>query len=594
MRALPDGRLDAPRREVIILRTLTPNVDRILKSDVASIRPGASPDGGSDGTPNNAHNAAPMPDAADTWHPLHLFNLYRMFLSGTFSLLVLWGNLPHPLGSTAPQQFGWVTFIYLLVSLLNAMTIHQRTPGFQVQVHLQSFSDIAFITLLVHASGGIASGVGMLLVVTVAGGALLCEKRTGKLFAAMATIAILAEELYTTLNDPFQEAILTQAGIYGIVFFTTAIVANRLASRLRQSDDLARRRGVDLANLAQTNAYIIRHIQAGIMVLNGSDRIHVINSAAWRLLGQPEQAEKRPLAEVVPSLHQCLIEWRNSGHEAATALALGDHEVIPRFTPLGSADDAATLVFLEDTTELSEQAQQMRLASLGRLTASIAHEIRNPLGAISHAAQLLQEAEHSHEEGLRLQTIIVDQSRRVNGIVEDVLSLSRRALSHPRVLELKPLLEKCSRECLGTIALPAERLSIHVEPPDLRAYIDPSQLSQVLWNLCSNAVAQKPDDGDPLRIALEARYDPFSPAVLLDVVDNGPGVLRDIQDQIFEPFFTRSQGGTGLGLYMSRELCESNRAELTLVPGGHGARFRIRIPDRGFLSSLATANETAP
>ena len=534
-----------------------------------------------------------IPEAAETWHPLYLFNLYRLFLAGGFSLLVLFGKLPHPLGSLSPTLFTITSLIYLVVAGLWALTIRRRRPSFLLQIHLQVFVDIAIITVLMFASGGIISGVGMLLAVTVAGGALLAESRTASLFAAMATIAIMAEEIYIGLHLPFDTAVLTQAGLYGVVLFLTAIVAHRLAAKLRHSVALAHRRGADLANMAQTNAYIIRHIQAGIMVLDHADRVHLINSAAWDILGEPASVERRLMRDLSSPLADFLARWRQSGEEASDPVAIGDRDILPRFTRLGSESDSATLVFLEDTTLLGEQAQQARLASLGRLTASIAHEIRNPLGAISHAAQLMEEPGSSEAETQRLLKIILDQSRRVNAVIENVLTLSRRNTSHPQVLELKPLLEKCSRECLTSVVLDPERVTVEVVPDDLRAYIDPSQLSQILWNLCGNAVHQADKNDHELQIRLEAHQDPHSPAVLLDVVDNGPGIAQDLEKKIFEPFFTTTQGGTGLGLYMSSELCESNRAKLSLVADGRpGARFRIKIPDRGFLSMVPPQQET--
>ena len=534
-----------------------------------------------------------LPRPAETWHPLYLLNVYRLFLSGGFSILVLLNNLPFPLGSFSPRLFAGTSLVYLVVSGIWAFSIRRRRPSFSLQIHLQVFSDIGFITLLMFASGGIASGIGMLVVVAVAGGALLAEARTALLFAAMATITILAEELYATLHLPFEKAILTQAGMYGIVLFLSAVVANHMAMRLRQSVALARRRGADLANMAQTNTYIIRHIQAGILVLDSADRVHVINSAAWNILGEPASVERRQLRELSAPMADCLAKWRQSGAEASDPTHIGERDILPRFTRLGSERDSATLVFLEDTTALGEQAQQARLAGLGRLTASIAHEVRNPLGAISHAAQLMEEPAHNETETKQLLKIILDQSRRVNAVIESVLTLSRRNTSHPQVLELKPVLEKCSRECLGSIPLELEQITVDIDPPDLRVYIDPSQLSQVLWNLCANAVHVAEKAGSNVNIRLEARQDPHSPAVLLDVVDNGPGVPTEMEKKIFEPFFTTSTAGTGLGLYMSRELCEGNRAELLLVSDEQpGARFRIKIPDRGFLSTVPATPES--
>ncbi|MEA2078748.1 MAG: HAMP domain-containing sensor histidine kinase, partial [Pseudomonadota bacterium] len=264
--------------------------------------------------------------------------------------------------------------------------------------------------------------------------------------------------------------------------------------------------------------------------------------------------------------------------------------LLPQFTPLGTGDGIGALIFLEDAATMARQAQQMKLASLGRLTASIAHEIRNPLGAISHATQLLSESELLGTGDQRLMTIIRDHTRRVNTVVENVLQLSRPGTSLPQHIALKPWLEKFTDEFTHSGNCHPDQVSISVTPQDIDIYMDPGQLHQVAWNLCLNAVHHNNQEVPPVKLQLVGEQSDTSTAPHLDIIDNGPGIEPDMEDRIFEPFFTTKSSGTGLGLYIARGICESNQARLGYhpLPDG-GSCFRITFPDTEGLSVSASA-----
>jgi two-component system sensor histidine kinase PilS (NtrC family) len=232
------------------------------------------------------------------------------------------------------------------------------------------------------------------------------------------------------------------------------------------------------------------------------------------------------------------------------------------------------LILLEDSAQLAHKTQQIKLASLGRLTASIAHEIRNPLGAISHAAQLLAESDKLDQGDKRLTEIICNHSKRVNTIIENVLQLSRRSASHPQELALANWLSEFKKEFVQMDGLRSKQLELDIEPEDVRIQVDPGHLHQVLTNLCQNAFEHA---GDETAVRLQVRRGDKT-AVWLDVVDNGPGIDAETAEQMFEPFYTTASSGTGLGLYIVRELCEINQARLSYhpVPEG-GSSFRIRF-----------------
>jgi two-component system sensor histidine kinase PilS (NtrC family) len=253
-------------------------------------------------------------------------------------------------------------------------------------------------------------------------------------------------------------------------------------------------------------------------------------------------------------------------------------------TALGSEARAGTLIFLEDTARMAQQAQQLKLASLGRLTASIAHEIRNPLGAISHAEQLLTEStdsEASTDAGdKRLLEIIHTNTARVNDIIENVLQLSRRDLSMPEDLPLKDWLQDFIQEFVHSQKCDPADVALYLEPEDCTVHMDASQLHQVLWNLCQNGLRHSQDYPGQPKLELHGGIAADSRKAFLDIIDHGPGVPPEARQNIFEPFFTTESKGSGLGLYIARELCECNQARLSYVaiPTG-GACFRIEFAD---------------
>lgn len=515
-----------------------------------------------------------------TWKQLGILNYYRLGLASLFAALCLSGYLPAPLGAFDPVAFERVSGFYLAACVLAVIAIHWRWPDIARQVPVHVAVDVLAITLLMHASGGVRSGLGMLLIISIAGGSLLMEGRTARLFAALAALAVLTEQAYAWLNDgpPTDYA---QAGLLGAAFFATAILGHTLAQRLRESRALAERRGLDLADMAQLTEYVIQRMQTGIMVLDDGPAVRLINESARRLLDLPPDCEGRSLNEICPALAGRVQGWWNGDAAAETGvLRVSDTsaEVIPRFARLGGDRRAGTLIFLEDTAAMAQQAQQLKLASLGRLAAGIAHEIRNPLGAISHASQLLAESPQldpaSNPGDHRLTEIIREHSGRVNDIIENVLQLGRGARAQPEPLALRPWLENFIAEFTAGERLPPSRIRLEVDPPALCVQADPGQLRQVLANLCHNGLRH---GGSTLLLRAGINTEHSLP--WLDVIDDGPGIAPELVPQIFEPFFTTSPHGTGMGLYIARELCVSNQARLHYVSESGGGCFRIVFAD---------------
>ena len=517
-----------------------------------------------------------------TWQPLRLLTFYRLILASM--LLVLYVGLEDnsTLGGTNPALYTLVCIFYIVFSLVAGFTARLRRPDFDTQTIFQILVDIVTITLLLNASGGLASGLGILLIITVAAGSLLMPERMAFLFASVATMAVLCEQLYSTLFAGLpRDGGYTQAGLLGAALFVTAGLVYLMARRIHASEALARRRGVDIANLAKLNNHIVQRLQAGILVTDHQHNIRLINDTARKLLGILKDSEGRALAEISPALYEKLMQWRSSPEKEAGMLKSAENGtgILPQFTLLGTADGIGALVFLEDTATMARQAQQMKLASLGRLTASIAHEIRNPLGAISHAAQLLNESDALDKEDHRLMAIIREHTRRVNNVVENVLQLSRPVTTIPQRIAVHQWLEKFRDEFIHSGHCNRQQMTITVKPRNIDIYMDPSQLHQVVWNLCLNAIHHAKPAQPPIKLQLICNQPDIYHGPTLDIIDNGTLIGTDMVDQIFEPFYTTKSGGTGLGLYISREICESNQARLSYLsaPGG-GSCFRISFP----------------
>jgi len=519
-----------------------------------------------------------------TWKPLRLLSFYRAILAGL--LVVLFFSIPENsgLGSQHHTLYALTSIAYLLFSVLAGFSARLRRPGYELQSLTKISVDIIAITVLMFASGGLDSGLGILLLIAVAAGSILLPGRRAYLFAAIATMAVIGEAVYGSLYfDTTNSSGYSQAGLLGLALFVTAAATNLMVRRINETEALARRRGIDIANLAKLNEHIVQRLQAGIIVTDHENRIRLINQAAQKLLNLPDIEKGQALASLSPELLARLDEWRKHPdiEQLVVPAEIGGTKLLSHFTLLGTADGIGYLIFLEDAATLAKQARQLKLASLGRLTASIAHEIRNPLGAISHATQLLEESEALPDSDQRLITIIGDHTRRVNAVVENVLQLSRPGTSSPQQINIQEWLEKFADEFAHSGNCLPQQISIQVTPVDLNVYMDPSLLHQVVWNLCQNAIRHGAQASTSFKLRMVCETSPASFKPQLDIIDNGPGIDPDIADSIFEPFFTTQSSGTGLGLYIASEICENNQSHLNYIPVPEGGScFRITFNSR--------------
>jgi two-component system sensor histidine kinase PilS (NtrC family) len=520
-------------------------------------------------------------DPAMAWRVLAVLNLYRVLvplvLLGLYSLGGARGFAVY-----SRQLFFGATVFYFCFGLVSVLFVRQRLASARVQTVLQASVDMFVLVLLLHTCGGVASGLGVLFLVPVGALAFLLPPRSALFLAAVAAIAILADTIWQQLGGTTDINSYATAGLLGAVLFVTAGAASFAAGHMRESEALVRQKDLDLANLAELSQYIVQHLRESLLVVDAADTIRLINESAAEILGDNHAVPGALVGEVSPHLLYSLSTWRQrdqSDESPSSFVAADGARVIqPHFAPLG-AEPGPTLIFLEDTSLMAERVQQSKLAALGRLSASIAHEIRNPVGAMSHAGQLLAESANIGADERRLTNIIQSNSERVSTIINNVLQLSKREPTKLTRLLLGDWLEDFLEEFCATMQVREAQIGVHESEDDLEVRIDPSHLHQVVWNLCDNAIKYgEALDGISFDIKL-GRLNP-SNRPYLEVANRGPRIELSSVDRIFEPFFTGRKGGTGLGLFIARELCQLNRAILLYESrAGGGSIFRIVFSD---------------
>jgi len=536
-------------------------------------------------------------DRRRAWYVFRAFNIYRLIVALILLGIYFLDQRSRVFGKDDPTLFLWTTLLYMAVVILAIVGSFQRRPSLSWQTHIQTLVDVIALSLLIHASGGITSSLSILLVTAIAASGILLPLYSALTAAALAFFILLG---YWFLDSPdfalsgwndsvsFSSWIagflqnrtdsLGRVGILGASFFIAALLTYTLAERARRSDALVHERSRELLEMAELNQVIIRHLQSGIIVVDNFARVRLINDKARELLNYHLPIQGSALRDVSPQLSQDLTIWLVA-ETAPKPFRQAQHlpDITPTFSMLGS-NRTDTLIFLEDSTQVTQRLQQIKLAALGRMTAGIAHEIRNPLTAISHAAQLLQESVILADSDQRLGEIIHINVKRANRIISDVLDLSRRDQIKQEDVLLTPWLEEFRREFVRGRGESQPELEIQVKPTDLKIRFDTGHLQQVLWNLCTNACLHGTPSGERVRIVLHAgRSDDNRSKAFLEVIDSGTGIEPAEVKKLFEPFFTTKAQGTGLGLYISREICEANGAQLQYIPPAdeRGSCFRI-------------------
>lgn len=526
--------------------------------------------------------ALTQPDAqralpAAIGHEMLFFNTFRLIQALAYIGLAFAPTRVDGVPTGSPQLALLVTLPYLLVATATLALTRRCVPYAKVAVSVWLVVDIAAALLAISVIDYARIGIAVMLALNLGVGALILPLRLSSFFAALATLGLIGHTLLAHLGNPNGNRNLLESVLFGLAYFAITGLCHVLSRQLRASEALAEQRSIDLVNLSQVNELIIRRMKTGVMLVDDANRIHQINESAWMLLGSPS-SDQCDLGRVAPELSRRLYHWTTSGKldETATQLADGVPKVVPRFSRLAPNDDSLVLIFLDDTSLASRRAEELTLSSLGRLCASIAHEIRNPLAAIRCSAQLLAESGNMDEADRRMVEIINNHCVRVDEIIENILQLSRREHSCPETLDLGRWARIFVDEYKQGNDIGNDTLRVVVAGAvAVGALADPQQLQQLAWKLVQNALRYGRMPGEPARVMVLVRNGEHGEPIL-EVTDRGPGIAPKVAAQIFEPFYTTHEHGTGLGLYLARQIAEANQASLEYVRvAGGGSCFRL-------------------
>jgi two-component system sensor histidine kinase PilS (NtrC family) len=513
------------------------------------------------------------------WRSLQTFTVTRIVITLVLLVYLTYdarhGHITSQLSGTAYAE---TCIAYVLAALLFAAVTQRWRHRFLWQLSCQILVDIVAISLLYLAAGGARSGLGLLYLFPLAGAAILAPLVLALFSASLATLFMLAESTWRIFisND---EPPLFQAGIMGAAFFAMVVVVSRLAARLIRQEELASKRGADLRVQQAVYRIVVDDVGDGILVVGRDGFVFSGNPAARRMLGLEadsletgdsfrlaDGAALEPVAQGFDAwlaagpadAHVTIKRWQEQEGPVRGRLDQPVHLKL-RFARVDTPDGVAerSVIFMQDVSAIENQAQQLKLASMGRLTASIAHEVRNPLSAIGHATSLLAEDLNGPAE-TRLLRIVGDNVARVNRMVEDILKLSRKVQPGGEPVRLGAFLAELKAEFTETHGL-ADNMVWIGDAGSRTVRFDGLHLREVLVNLLGNAIRYA--SGKPASIRLFPVLDATG-RVELHVQDDGPGITAEVRAHLFEPFYTTSSKGTGLGLYLARELCLNNGAML--------------------------------
>ncbi len=511
---------------------------------------------------------------------LYFFSLYRALEAGILAGLIF-SPLSGLVGEPRAPLLGTALAMFYLVFAVLMILLGRRSRRMAPLVMVSVTVDIAVAALATYALPPATAGIAMMLLVNVSAAALLLPARLGNGVAAAATAALLTEYIVSNVFGSTLGRPLAEMSMFSITYLAVGYLASQTGQRARSSEALADQRGVEVANLFEVNELIIRRMRTGVLVVDDQNCIRLANEAASQLLGdgtdERREDRKMHLPNQSPELARRLQRWRNSGQHDETPMQLNHDqaEVQPRFARLMVGSELS-LVFLDDATVVSRRAESLTLSALGRFSASLAHEIRNPLAAINYAVQLLEESTSIIDGDRRLLEIIHQQCKRTNGIVESVLGLARRERATPEHMDLNAYVRHFTDEFRQHMSIETDSLEVVAGTRDVPAVIDVRHLQQMLTVLIQNALNYGRLPGEPARVRVRIFQAGGRPSI--DVLDRGPGVPEAVASQLFRPFYTTSEHGTGLGLYIARELARANQATLDYVPvPGGGSCFRITM-----------------
>lgn len=513
----------------------------------------------------------------------NVYNGYRIIIAIFFSFSFI-------LALKSAQHDYWVlinlfpTFFYFFfsITLFILYYFYPKNPLLMVGLTV----DALVLTTLLYFSGGNDLQVILLFLVQVAAAFMLVRSNQAILLTIFAITLVIYQQFYQTLKNDVNYALVNNVASMAISFIGVAYLSYTLSKRLKQIERLSERQVNEVNALNAINNKIVQIIDQGVVVLSHDLEIFIANDTAIDQLHLPKTLDNFNLLDISPLLAarlapiiqepEATLIVRLDAATASTPLAVGIEPNHQSFNDLRlritQLRQQYAIIFIEDLRHEFSRAQQLKLASLGQLSASIAHEIRNPLATISQASQLLMEEVNEADSGLSddnilLYEMIYHQTIRVNKIIEDVLKLSRQQRPNFVYIEPKTWLNDFIQENFS-----GHDIFLHCHT-DKGFMFDNHQLAQILVNLINNGLRFSSKTQPHAFVTLQV-YE-FGKSIHIDVIDTGHGVAKENIQYLFNPFFTTDNQGTGLGLYLSQAFCQANYANLEYVPSERQTCFRI-------------------
>ncbi len=442
---------------------------------------------------------------------------------------------------------------------------------------------ICFTSLHLLSPGGSTFNYVALLVLPVLMAGVLTPRLQALATAAFVALALLGSAWLSVLSGGDATALMTQAGLAGSGLFVITVLAGELAGRLAR-EELTAKGSLELARQqAQLNRLVIEEMQDGVLVVDRRGRVRAANPAARRLLAPTGMCRPAPFQlrnveawnELVKTVERAFVEavWPESGRDVVLEFSPGELRTLRvriRFTRRtdSQAGEEFCVLLLEDVRNMQARTRQEKLAAMGRVSAGIAHEIRNPLAAIAQANALLSEDATTPSQR-QLTQMVNDNVERLKRIVDDVMEVAPGTVVDAGVIDASEVVrEACEGWAQGAnVAMgPGSAIGIDVAQDRLGAVFDPDHLRRVLINLLENGYRHSTKAPNSVHVRLTS---PDETSVRLSVASDGPPIPPDVERYLFEPFFSTRSRGTGLGLYICRELCERYGASID---------YRLRTP----------------